>query len=554
MGAIVELFLFVVLCASVGGVQGACRNVKNDDMIEYFCIGGEISDLNALPATTGKIKINNMPIQRITADTFSRFGPDLWVLVCSHCNIMDIEPGAFQHLNNLQQLTLNNNRLTTVKESWFKGLDYLTFLDLNYNSIESIEDGVFKNLPSLVDMRLSGNRLKCLNIADLSTLKELKRIFLTENSNFKCPNAVSIFLESRGVNIEKDPEWNTLETDLVSAESPPEYDDMYDEETTTEQPTTPLPVHRERLRPTATTQSPAVASTASHIPLWLYTTEEVVYHPMQSTPDWRTTPKASTIPSEEKPETTSAPYEYTIRPYVPPATIAPIDTTTNPPPESTPESTPYVSQETTTLRTWPKFPESTTNWPEYPVYPYHKNEDNPRTEQPAYSSSTESIALAVGPGDRQTPPYVELDAEHNTQHQEVNWLERNTAPSNVQYLPSTIESRGPELQVPSADSSTASHGVQPLPQSPPTMIHPASPDNAYQPPYYEHPVTVHSPPLVGNKPQHEEVSPKIILIETTTDKPFPDCPNRSPRSSASSTLVAVSVFLVATRHVFVEGF
>ncbi|XP_076758907.1 uncharacterized protein LOC143428110 [Xylocopa sonorina] len=551
MGAIVELFLFIVLCASVSGVQGACRHVKNDDMIEYFCIGGQISDLNDLPVTTGKIKINNMPIRRITAETFSRFGPDLWVLVCSHCNIMDIEPGAFQHLNNLQQLTLNNNRLTTVKESWFKGLDYLTFLDLNYNSIESIEDGVFKNLPSLVDMRLSGNRLECLNIADLSNLKELKRIFLTENSHFKCPNAVSMFLESRGVDIEKDPEWNRIETDLISAESPFEYD-MYDEETTTEEPTTPLPAHRERLRPTATTQSPTVASTASHIPLWLYTTEEVVYHPMQSTPDWRVTPKASTIPPEDKLETTSAMYQYTSRPYVPPATIAPIDSTTYPPPESTS----YVSQETTTLRSWPKFPEPTAGWPEYPIYPYHKNEDEPRTEQSAYSSSTESIPLAVSPDDLQTPPYVEPDVEHSTQLPQVDWFERNTGPSNVQYLPSTIESRGPEFQDSAADSSTSGRDVQPLPPAPPTMIHPPSPDNVFQPPYYEHPVTLHSPPLVGNQPQHEEVSPKIILIETTTDKPLPDCPNRSPPSSTSSTPVAVivSVFLIAARHVFVEGF
>ncbi|CAL7937555.1 unnamed protein product [Xylocopa violacea] len=552
MGAIVELFLFVVLCASAGGVQGACRNVENDDMIEYYCIGGQISDLNDLPASTGKIKIENMPIRRITAETFSMFGADLWVLICSHCNTMDIEPGAFQHLNNLQQLTLTNNRLTTVRESWFKGLDSLTFLDLNYNSIESIEYGVFKNLPSLVDLRLSGNRLECLNIEDMYHLKELKRIFLTENSHFKCPNAVSNFLESRGVNIEKDPEWDRLKTDLISSDVQYEYD-TYDEETTTEEPTTPpLPAYRERLRPTATTQSSNVASTASHIPLWLHTTEEVVYRPMQNTPDWRTTPKASTISPEEKLETTSASYQYTRRPYVPPATIAPIESMTYPPPESTSRD----SQETTTLRSWPKFPESTTDWPEYPLYPYHKNEDEPRTEQPAYASSTVPIPLAASPDDRQTPPYVEPDVEHSTQHQEVDWPEGNTAPSNVQYLPSTIESRGPEFQISPADSSTTGHGVQPLPQSPPTMIHPASPDNAFQPPYYEHPVTVHSPPLAGNQPQHEEVSPKIILIKTTTDKPLPDCPNRSPPSSTPSAVVAtlVSVFLVATRHVFVEGF
>lgn len=126
MGGIVGLLLCIVLCASVGGVQGACRQLKNNDMIEYLCTGGQLSDLNDLPAETGKIRITNMPIGQITADTFSRFGSDLWVLGCSYCGITDIDPNAFQHLNNLQQLSFDNNHLTTIKKSWFKGLDYLT--------------------------------------------------------------------------------------------------------------------------------------------------------------------------------------------------------------------------------------------------------------------------------------------------------------------------------------------------------------------------------------------------------------------------------------------
>lgn len=249
MGETIGLLLLTVLCASVGGVQGECRHVKNDDMIEYSCVGGQLSDLDSLPKSTGKLRITNMAISRITAKTFSRFGSELWVLGCSHCGVVDIEPGAFQRLSNLQQLSLDNNRLITVRETWFRGLDSLTYLDLNYNNVEYIEDGVYKNLPSLVDLRLSGNRLECLNLEAMSHLKDLKRMFLTENAEFKCPNAVSTFLENHGVSFERDAEWSQVPYDLVSANGSIEYDDEYEDITSV----SPLPTYRERLHLTSPT-------------------------------------------------------------------------------------------------------------------------------------------------------------------------------------------------------------------------------------------------------------------------------------------------------------
>lgn len=232
------LVLLALLIAFVGDAAASCRKVANEDMLEYFCEDGNPADLATIPETTEKLRIIRMPLRKVTADTFARFGGNLWVLSCSHCEITDIDADAFRRLANLQQLSLDSNRLTTVKASWFEGLDYLTYLDLNYNDVRDIEDGVYKNLPSLVDLRLSGNRLRCLNLDEMLHLTELKRVFLSENSDFACPHAVSKFLENQGVTFEQDPEWRRHTSDTIDVHVPPSYEE---EEI--------VPPHRERLHP-----------------------------------------------------------------------------------------------------------------------------------------------------------------------------------------------------------------------------------------------------------------------------------------------------------------
>ncbi|KAK1136934.1 hypothetical protein K0M31_001466 [Melipona bicolor] len=553
MGGIVGLLLCIVLCASVGGVQGACRReFENNDMIEYLCTGGQLSDLDDIPTNIEKIRISEMPIGRITADTFSRFGPDLLILGCSHCGVTDIDPDAFQHLNNLQQLSLNDNRLTTVKKSWFKGLNSLTYLDINYNKIESIEAGVFENLPSLNDLRLSGNRLECLNLASMSHLKELKRIFLTENPEFKCPNAVSAFLESRGVSFEKDPDWNRFPTDLISAEVSSYDYDIYYEEGTTEEPFTSLPVFRERLHLT-TTPSPTVASTVSYVSPKFHTTEEVIYHPY-NTPDWRTTPEAIAVPYYNGPKTTTPSYDenqYIRTPYTPPKTIAPIEYEKYP----QRETIQYGSQDVTTLSSWPRTSESASASNEYPVYQPHRNEDKHYTEQPDYSRLPNSHLLAPGQDYHQTmPPYVHFDTRMNP-YNRIDGSETNTVPSNVEYPPVSVPSvEDKEYLVSSVDSSDTTHSIQPIPRMSTAMIQPAHPDNIYQPPYYEPTITVHSPPLISNQPQQETATSGIGPIETTTDKPLPNCPIRNLSSSNHGSVAMIIVSFVLAVRVLVEGF
>lgn len=507
MGATIELFLLTVLCASVGTVQGACTQVPNDDMVEYSCVGGQLSDLDYLPASTGKIRISKMPIPMITRDTFSKFGSDLWVLGCSYCGIRDIEPGAFQYLQNLQQLSLDNNQLSTLRDSWFRGLDSLTYLDLNYNVIESIDDGVFQTLPGLVDLRLSGNRLECLNLEALSKLSQLKRMFLTENSQFKCPNALSTYFENHGVHFEKDPSWNRITEDLIPARLP--YDD-YHRDTTTEQ-NTPLPAYRERLHPTPPPPEP---STPSYLSQRVQTTEEVIYRPAFQPPDWQATTPSSPVTDVYDEYYEEEDDEETRPPYVPPQTIAPVETVTIQQPDL----------RETTLRSWPRIPE-----PPNGLYPPYANEDGDY-RQTFYA--TEASLFPLAPVQDRTPPFAESDVGQTPRLTANDWHQQPDRYQPPEVLP-PMPSAEDENQVVAA----------PEPEIP-TLVQPATSDNVYQAPYYEQAVTVHSSVHVA----------AATDAPTTTELGCP-MPNSSATVQRSLEVVVLSmVITVLAGRVFVEGF
>jgi Leucine-rich repeat (LRR) protein len=199
-------------------LNAACIYVDNQDLVEYTCEGGSIYDINLLPNNVEKIRISNMSIGRVDKDIFSRFDSNLLVLTCSHCMITDIDDDAFHRLRNLQQLSFDNNYLKEVKANWFKDLAYLTYLDLNYNNIERIDKDIFLNAPNIVDLRLSGNRLVCLDLESLSKLNDLKRIFLNDNPNFGCSNAMKKFLNERHIDYEADVHWSTSVIDQMSTE------------------------------------------------------------------------------------------------------------------------------------------------------------------------------------------------------------------------------------------------------------------------------------------------------------------------------------------------
>ncbi|XP_015127725.1 leucine-rich repeat-containing protein 15-like [Diachasma alloeum] len=383
-------------------VSGACVNVPNQDMMEYACENGYINDLYTIPESTEKIRISNMKIPRITRDTFSRFGDNVLILMCTHCGIEDIEPDSFKALTNLQQLRLDNNHLRTVRASWFEGLKQLTYLDLNYNEIESIEDGVFDNTPELVDLRISGNKLQCLNVDELSRLGALSRIFIAKNPEFKCPNALTKVLEQKQLTFDKDPEWSQLSEDPISPPVSPM------------RPTTPG--YRERListRPPDPTVNYYQTTAPNYPPSASYpnyeTTSEASHRtsvPWYTTPSYTSEPSYPTrnwpSPTEAKPEVsqTRAPYN---EPYYPPQ--APRSSTQDPYPYT--DDTRYPTGSSSDV-TWTGGSDDTFSETDYPpiqpMPPSLETSQPPLREEPDFQTSKPVPSEPKQTSEAQRPP------------------------------------------------------------------------------------------------------------------------------------------------------
>ncbi|XP_050462241.1 uncharacterized protein LOC126857132 [Cataglyphis hispanica] len=611
----VTLALIALLTTLVGDVAALCRKIANDEMLEYSCEGGQPSDLTTVPETTEKLRITRMPLGRITADTFSRFGGNLWVLSCSHCEITDIDADAFRQLVNLQQLSLNNNYLTTVKASWLESLDYLTYLDLNYNNIRDIEDDVYRNLPSLVDFRISGNQLRCLNLNEMSHLKELKRIFLNENSDFACPHAVSKFLENQGVAFEPDPEWRRVASDTI--EVPPSYTEedhrILHSDKRPEHPDAPYiyPPTRDRMfhpdqhaehrhrhrRPTTTvrpttfkqqneiprveprfplrTSPPDSFSRQVMMPYPLPTSEPLPVPPME----WRPSEDTSTY---RYMETTNHGLSQTERVSMYPQHVPTYETTPYPK-DSVLErlrasGSSIADDHETTMKSDRSSQAGNTLMP--PLYVATSN-DREGTPQGSNQVTHPSDFNTVGTADF-------WSTDHSNQHPYWTRYESSSPPtfslpslppstpdlygtpyyarydprkmivdesSNTNNVPIATDSSDQANQretTTTTESNERQTFVRPfIPSSPELMYPPSSNSDEF----YRAPYYESAPTLHPPLQDYREITTVNDDLMTTTDDPLPECPKSSADSSSiRSCIVAISVIITVFGHVIAEGF
>ena len=77
--------------------------------------------------------------------------------------ITDIIDEALSHLDQCKELSLSENKLSSIRYAMFKGLKSLDTLDLKDNIISSTESGSFRDLPQLTEVRLDDNQLTTLD-------------------------------------------------------------------------------------------------------------------------------------------------------------------------------------------------------------------------------------------------------------------------------------------------------------------------------------------------------------------------------------------------------
>uniref|UniRef100_V9GWR0 Peroxidasin n=1 Tax=Lumbricus terrestris TaxID=6398 RepID=V9GWR0_LUMTE len=104
--------------------------------------------------------------------------------------ILEIPPGTFRNLRNLNTLLLNNNQLTKLENGAFEGLSKLRYLYLYKNQISEIESQVFHGLGDLEQLYVHFNELEILQPGTFNGLPLLERLFLHNNRLKRLPQGI----------------------------------------------------------------------------------------------------------------------------------------------------------------------------------------------------------------------------------------------------------------------------------------------------------------------------------------------------------------------------
>lgn len=183
-------------------IEGTCTSHEDTMGIRYRCTGGNLPLLQSIPSDATAIEINQGHLQRLPSESFSKF-INLQELVIRNSGLTTIEQGAFNGLNKLENLTIQDNPLEMIESSWFN-LKNLERLNLRGNSIKYIESGSFRHLNRLTYLNLEGNDLRCIFTSDLNDMPNVYIIEFSGNPlKWRCRVELEQFLEARKIRFVK---------------------------------------------------------------------------------------------------------------------------------------------------------------------------------------------------------------------------------------------------------------------------------------------------------------------------------------------------------------
>ena len=132
-----------------------------------------------IPSDAVEVIIYSKNITTIKANVFLHLSQCTYLKVGN--NIPEIEPGAFNGLTALTELSLPFNRLKRLYVNMFSGISNCKFLDLGVNRISEVEPGSFDGLGNLEWLGLHVNRLTTLRTDTFRGLSKCTQITLYDN-------------------------------------------------------------------------------------------------------------------------------------------------------------------------------------------------------------------------------------------------------------------------------------------------------------------------------------------------------------------------------------
>ncbi|XP_068620739.1 toll-like receptor 3 [Battus philenor] len=135
---------------------------------------------------------------------------NLRILNLDHNDLIDVN-SSFLMLNDLQELSLKENRIEEVLIRDFQNLINIKKLDLSSNDISHIEEGVFNNMTSLNKLDLSDNLIEDITMKCFHGNLRLNSINLSENKLSSLPDKLFVWKNISFFSIKN----NNLDGELV---------------------------------------------------------------------------------------------------------------------------------------------------------------------------------------------------------------------------------------------------------------------------------------------------------------------------------------------------
>ncbi|VBB28104.1 unnamed protein product [Acanthocheilonema viteae] len=129
-----------------------------------------------------RLSFTRTKLQHITDRTFAGHSvPHLRSLNLAFGHIDYISTAAFNGMDSLEQLALNNNKLTSIQTLTFSSLRNLRQLSLAGNTINMTTERSMNDIPTLEILSLARNRLQQLSKATFVNLNNLEQLDLSYN-------------------------------------------------------------------------------------------------------------------------------------------------------------------------------------------------------------------------------------------------------------------------------------------------------------------------------------------------------------------------------------
>ncbi|XP_078612818.1 uncharacterized protein LOC144882711 [Branchiostoma floridae x Branchiostoma japonicum] len=171
------------------------NNINSISVVDFRGLNAlQELDLSANKIRTipyGVFDLPNLEILRLPFNSIDSFatgsGPfiglnNLKQLILTGNAITTVSGDVFTGLSTLENLYLDNNDINTITSSAFTGLSSLQLLDLSTNAIDAVSTGTFYGLPVLQTLVLRDNNIGTISSGSLSGLNTVRTLDLSSNS------------------------------------------------------------------------------------------------------------------------------------------------------------------------------------------------------------------------------------------------------------------------------------------------------------------------------------------------------------------------------------